>query len=147
MISRVLTVSILGLQPTLITVEIDTIQGIPQLQIIGLPTKAIEEAKERIVAAFAHIGVEPRRKRTIVNLTPADLPKTSAGVELAIAVGLLEQHNFIPPNTDPSQKIAYIGELSLDGSILPVKGLLPLALAAQKLGITHLVFLQCRQIC
>jgi magnesium chelatase family protein len=144
MISRTHTISILGLEPTLITVEVETIQGLPQLQIIGLPTKSIEEAKERIVAAFAHIGVEPRYKRTIVNLTPAYIPKTSAGVELAIAVGLLQKQKIISEIKDrklkKDTKTAYIGELSLDGTILPVKGLLPLALAAVKLGITNLVY-------
>lgn len=144
MVARTHTVSILGLEPTLITVEVETIQGLPQLQIIGLPTKSIDEAKERIVAAFAHIGVEPRLRRTIVNLSPAYIPKTSAGLELAIAVGLLQKQNIISDIKDKklgkNTKIAYIGELSLDGSILPVKGLLPLALAAIKLGITNLVY-------
>lgn len=144
MVSRTLTVSILGLEPTLITVEVETIQGLPQLQIIGLPTKSIDEAKERMIAAFATIGVEPRLRRTIVNLSPAYIPKTSAGLELAIAVGLLQKQNIIGPiqdkNLKNNTKVAYIGELSLDGSILPVKGLLPLALAALKLGITNLVY-------
>ncbi len=138
-ISRVQTLSILGLQPTLITVEVDIVKGIPQLHIIGLPNKALGETKERLLAAFEHASIELRHRKTLVNLAPADVPKTSAGLELAISVGLLERNGVT--NLQPSNnKIAYIGELSLDGSIRPVKGILPLALAAKKLGFTDLVF-------
>lgn len=138
-ISRVQTLSILGLQPTLITVEVDIVKGIPQLHIIGLPNKALGETKERLLAAFEHTSIELRHRKTLVNLAPADVPKTSAGLELAISVGLLERNGII--NIRPSnKKIAYIGELSLDGSIRPVKGILPLAQAAKKLGFTDLVF-------
>lgn len=140
-ISRTLTVSILGLQPTLITVEVDIVKGIPQLHIIGLPGKALNETKERLLAAFEHAQIEIRHRKTIVNLAPADVPKTSAGVELAIAVGILAKNGIIGlPNG--KQKVAYIGELSLDGSIRPVKGLLPLAIAAKQTGCTDLVYPQ-----
>lgn len=143
-ITRVTTLSILGLEPTRITVEVDTLPGIPQLHIIGLPSKVVEEAKERIVSVFKAIGIEPRRKKTIVNLTPSDIPKTSAGIELAIAIALLSRQKHITLKSF-SKDCAFVGSLSLDGSLLPVRGLLPLAIAAQEVHMSNFYYPACQK--
>lgn len=110
------------------------------LQIIGLPDKTVTEARERFRAAFAHCGVKLRHRRTILNLAPADVRKTSAALELAMAVALLTHNHSLDPNLFASQKPVFVGELSLDGSLRPVRGLLPLALAAIKLGFSDIYF-------
>ena len=136
MLSRTYSAVVQGLQPVKIEVEVDCIVGTPQFLIIGLPTKEVDEAKERITAALLHCGIRLRAKRTIVNLAPADVRKTGSGLELAIAVGLLQQFADITISTE---KTMFFGELSLDGAIKPIRGALPLVLAAKNMGFEHVV--------
>jgi len=93
------TVSLRGLRPTLIEVEIEAIRGTPQLILIGLPSKTVMEAKERITSALISCGVRIKSQRTIVNLAPADLPKNGSGLDLAIAVSVLKLSNLIRGST------------------------------------------------
>jgi magnesium chelatase family protein len=125
-----------GLKPTIIEVEIDTSPGLPGFILIGMPGQAIGEAKERITSALSNCGITPKAKRTIVNLAPADLRKTSSAFELAIAVGLLQLYGVTPQF---SRKTILFGELSLAGEIKPIKGALPLVLAARDLGFEEVL--------
>lgn len=136
MLARVYTATTLGLDPVKIEVEIDGIRGTPNLIIIGLPSKAVDESKERITAALLNCGFTPKAKRTIVNLAPADLKKQGSTFELAIAVGMLKLYKEITVNTD---KTMFFGELSLDGDIKAVRGALPLVLAARSMGFTEVI--------
>ncbi len=136
MLTRTFTAAIIGLKPIKIEVEIDSNRGTPNFIIIGLPTKAIEESKERITSALLNCGVKIRSRRTIVNLAPADIRKSSPSFELAIAVGMLQMYGEIKVNT--TQTI-FFGELSLDGDLKPIRGALPLIIAAKKMGFKKVI--------
>ncbi|MDA1079509.1 MAG: YifB family Mg chelatase-like AAA ATPase [bacterium] len=136
MLTRVFSATLTGLKPQLIEVEVDAIQGTPQFIVIGLASKAVDEAKERITAALLNCGVRIKARRTVVNLAPADIQKSGSTLELAIAAGLLQLYGEIAPLPDTC---LLIGELSLDGELKPVRGCLPLVLAAQQFGLTEVL--------
>jgi len=135
-LAKTFTATVVGLQAIKIEVEVDGNRGVPTLLIIGLPTKTVDEAKQRITAALINCGIRIRSKRTIVNLAPADIKKTGSGFELAIAVALLKMYGEVKQDTDDT---LFFGELSLDGSLKPIKGALPLVLAASQLGFKQVV--------
>ena len=136
MLVRTFSATISGLKPIRIEVEVDSNRGTPNLIIIGLPTKAVEESKERITSALINCGIRIRSRRTIVNLAPADIRKSSPSFELAIVVGMLKMYGEI--TTDTSQTI-FFGELSLDGDLKPIKGALPLVMAARQMGFKKVI--------
>lgn len=126
-----------GLTATPVEVEVDGTRGVPSLIIIGLPNKAVDEAKERLSSALTNCGIRLKSIRTVVNLAPAEVRKTSSALELAIAVGLLKMYGELSWKTTGAM---FFGELSLDGSLKPVKGLLPMVLAAKGMGIKRVYF-------
>jgi len=136
MVTRTYTAAHLGLDVYPVEVEIDSKQGIPQFVLIGLASRAVEEAKERITSALHNCGIRVRSKRTIVNLAPASVPKSGTAFDLAIVVGLLKMYGELALNTDHT---LFLGELALDGKVKPVSGVLPLVLGAKKLGFTQVV--------
>ncbi len=136
MIARTYTAMLIGLSPVQVEVEVDGNQGIPHLIFIGLTSQATEEAKERITTALLNCGIRIRSKRTIVNLAPADIPKSGSGFDLAIAVGLLKMYGEIKNHLEDT---LFLGELSLDGSLKKIAGALPLVIAAKKFGFTRVV--------
>lgn len=137
MMARVFTATLQGLEALKIEVEIASRQGVPGLVIIGLPTQTVNEAKERLTHSLRSTGVKIRNQRTVVNLAPAEIRKTSSCVELAIAVGLLKLYGEITVSTEST---LFLGELSLDGTLKPVTGILGLVLAAKQFGFRHVVF-------
>jgi magnesium chelatase family protein len=126
-----------GLNCTQVEVEVDGTRGQPALIMIGLPNKTVDEAKERISSALTNCGIRLRSIRTVVNLAPAEVRKTGSALELAIAVGLLKMYGELAWDTSNAM---FFGELSLDGSLKPVKGLFPMVLAAQELKIDRIFF-------
>ncbi len=136
MTSRTFTAMLVGLLPIQVEVEVDGNQGIPHLLFIGLTSQATEEAKERITTALVNCGIRVRSKRTVVNLAPAEVPKSGSGFDLAIAIGLLKMYGEIELNTDDT---LFLGELSLDGKIKKIRGALPLTLAAKKFGFKKII--------
>ena len=128
-----------GLQAIPVEVEVDGTRGQPSLIMIGLPNKTVDEAKERISSALQNCGIRIRSIRTVVNLAPAEVRKTGSALELAIAVGLLKMYGEIDWDTTQTM---FFGELSLDGSLKSVKGLFPMVLAAQELGVKRVFFPQ-----
>ncbi len=137
--SKVFSAAIVGLDAQLVEVEIDVSHGLRSFTIVGLPDKSIEESKERIESAIKSsklLSPHNRTFRILVNLAPADLKKEGSLYDLPIALAFLiasKQTNFNPEN-----KI-FLGELSLDGKLRPVKGALSFALLAHKLGIKELI--------
>lgn len=127
-----------GLTSTLVEVEVNGTRGQPSLVFIGLATKAVDEAKERITSAFACCGVEAKNMKTVVNLAPAEVKKTSSALELAIAVGLLNLYGF----SLKTEHSLFLGELSLDGKVKSVRGLFSMVLAAKESGIKRVFFPQ-----
>lgn len=136
MLSIVKSMSLLGLDGFLIYVQVDVSAGIPGWEIVGLPDTSVKEAKERVRTAIKNSGYELQSRKIIVNLAPADTKKEGSAFDLPIAIGILlctEVIGQIPEN------IAFIGELSLDGKINKVNGVLPMCIEAKKLGIKQVV--------
>ena len=120
-----------------INVEVDTINSIPQVIIVGLPDTAISEAKERLRLAIKNSGYSFPSTKVVVNLAPADLKKEGSNYDLAMAIGILSREGVIKDFN--SEKIAFIGELSLDGSLREVKGVLPIVSSLSELGIEKVI--------
>lgn len=136
MLSIVKSMSLLGLDGCLISVQVDVSGGLPGWDIVGLPDTSVKEAKERVRTAIKNSRYEFQSRKIIVNLAPADTKKEGSAFDLPIAVGILictEVISKIPEN------IIFIGELSLDGKINKVNGILPMCIEAKKLGIKNIV--------
>lgn len=136
MITRTYSAASFGLDVYPVEVEIDGKQGIPQFVLIGLASRAVEEAKERITSALHNCGIHIRSKRTIVNLAPASVPKVGTAFDLAIAVGLLKMYGELSFQTS---QVVFLGELALDGKVKAISAALPLVLGIKKLGFTTVV--------
>ncbi|UWR75435.1 YifB family Mg chelatase-like AAA ATPase [Phaeobacter inhibens] len=132
MISRAYTVAFQGIEARPVEVQCAVAPGLPAFSIVGLPDKAVSEARERVRSALATMSIALPSRRITVNLSPADLPKEGSHFDLPIALALLAAIEIIPPEA-ASETIA-LGELSLDGSLVPVVGALPAAMAAASEG-------------
>src|ERR1700733_10527366 len=117
-----------GIEAVPVEVQVQIAPGLPALILVGLPDKAVGEARERVRAAFAAMGVSLPIKRILINLNPADLLKEGSHFDLPLALGLLAAMDILP--RDEIAGYAALGELSLDGSLNPVAGVLPAAIAA-----------------
>jgi len=128
MLAKTFTSAFSGVQSRKVAVEVAATSGLPKFTMVGLADKAVSEAKERILAAFAAMGFSMPAKKIVVNLAPADLAKEGSHFDLPIALGLLAALEVIP--AEDLLGFYAMGELSLDGSIKPVSGILPAAHAA-----------------
>ena len=124
--------AIVGIDAPLVTVEVHLANGLPAFAIVGLPEKAVQEARDRVRSALINSGYEFPSKRITVNLAPADLPKEGGRFDLAIAMGVLCASGQVA--SSGLEAFEFIGELTLSGHIRPVQGILPAALAASKAG-------------
>ena len=130
MLAKTTSGATVGLDSLPIIVEVDIAsQGLPSFTIVGLPDKAVDEARERVRAAIKNSGADFPSKRITVNLAPADLPKEGPAYDLPIALGILLASGQIRANLDDS---LVLGELSLDGSLRHTNGILPMALMARE---------------
>ena len=137
MVSQVKTLALHGLDGYLINVEVDISGGLPYLEIVGLPDASVKEAKERVRIAIKNSDIEFPSRRIIVNLSPANTRKEGSSFDLPIAVGiLLATEHIINQNI---QNYAFVGELSLDGKLNKVRGILPMCIEAKRLGIKELI--------
>lgn len=127
----------LGLNGVLITVEVDIANGIPGLDIVGLPDTAVRESRERVRAAIKNSGFEFPSRRITVNLAPADIKKDSSGLDLPIAVGILAASGQINPAACRSQVFA--AELSLEGKLRAISGILSMAANCQSNNLKEMV--------
>jgi magnesium chelatase family protein len=128
MVQRVSTVAFAGIEARAVDVQVQVAPGLPAFTIVGLPDKAVTEAKERVRAALVASGLALPARRITINLAPADLPKEGSHYDLPIALGLMAAIGAIPP--DALNGFTVLGELALDGSIAPVAGVLPAAIGA-----------------
>ena len=133
MVARVVTVAFQGVEARRVEVEVQFTSGDTGTIIVGLGDKAVGESRERVRGAFAGLGLALPGRRIVVNLAPADLPKEGSHYDLPIALGILAAMGVLPP--DALTGWAAIGELSLDGRIAPVAGVLPAAVAAQAMDL------------
>ncbi len=136
MLSKVNSIALRGLEGYLIEVQVDISSGMPCWEIVGLPDISVKEAKERVKTAIKNSGYEFLSRKIIVNLSPADLKKEGTFYDLPIAVAILLNMGVIKRI---EEKTAIVGELSLDGVINKVNGILPICLEAKKMGITRII--------
>ena len=128
MVQRVSTVAFEGIEARAVDVQVQVAPGLPAFNIVGLPDKAVSEARERVRAALIASGLALPARRITVNLAPADLPKEGSHYDLPIALGLMAAIGAIP--SDALSGFSVLGELGLDGSIAAVAGVLPAAIGA-----------------
>ena len=132
MLARINTIAFNGLNTLDVDLQLQISSGIPAFNIVGLPDKTIAESKERVRAALNTMGVELPAKRITINLAPADLLKEGSHFDLPIALALLAGMGIVP--AEDVANYVVIGELGLDGSIMPVNGALPVAIHANRIG-------------
>lgn len=125
--------AVFGVNASTITVETNTGQGKPGFNLVGLPDKAVQESWLRIETAFKNLQLEHARKKIVVNMAPADMKKEGSAYDLTIAIGVLAASGEINDNPMLGEFLI-MGELSLDGALMPIKGALPIAIQAQKDG-------------
>ncbi len=121
--AKVFAIGLLGLEGHLVEVEADLASGLPGLSLVGLPDTALHEARDRVRAALVNSGETWPNRRITVNLLPASLPKFGSSFDLAVAVTVLAGAGLLP--LAPLGGVVLIGELGLDGSVRPVRGVLP----------------------
>jgi magnesium chelatase family protein len=133
MVSHVRTVAFQGIEAVPVDVQVQVVPGLPAFLVVGLPDKAVAESRERVRSALHASGLSLPPKRVIVNLAPADLPKEGSHYDLPIALALMASLGAIPG--DQLSGFIALGELSLDGTIAPVAGVLPAAIGANARGL------------
>jgi magnesium chelatase family protein len=137
MLARIRSAAILGIDAYPVEVEVDISSGLPSFSTVGLPNGAVREGRERIGAALANAGFQLPLRRITVNLAPADIHKTGSGLDLPIALGILVASGQLP---DPGLgDVMVVGEVGLEGDLRPVRGALPMALAARSAGYRSLL--------
>ena len=135
MLAKVISGAVIGIDGYLVDVEVDLAHGIPAFDIVGLPDSAVKESRERVRTAIQNTGHVFPVKRITVNLAPADIRKSGPSFDLPIAVGLLIGTQQLPAHA--SDGAFFTGELSLDGAVRPVSGVLPMIIAARAGGLNE----------
>ncbi len=136
MLSKVKSFSLIGLKGVEIDVEVDIMKAKPQITVVGLPDSTIKESIERVSSAISNSGFFMPQKRIVINLAPADVKKEGSLFDLPIAVGILKSSGYIDGLIN---EFAMIGELSLDGKLRPVNGMLPLLISAKEMGCNKVI--------
>ncbi len=131
MLARTTTVAFEGLEARPVDVQCAVTPGLPGFSVVGLPDKAVSEAKDRIRTALSELGIALPSKKVTINLSPADLPKEGAHFDLPIALSLLAALEIVPAG--PVARAVSLGEMSLDGALVAVTGALPAAMTAASL--------------
>jgi magnesium chelatase family protein len=133
MLARVLSSTVFGIDAYVVEVEVDIAQGLPAFATVGLPEGAVKESKDRVKAAIKNCGYDFPSRRITVNLAPADVKKEGAAFDLPMAIGILAATEVVQKGRLGHYFI--LGELSLDGQVKPIKGTLPIAVAARDTGL------------
>jgi len=132
MVTKTYTVAFEGVHAHTVEVQCAVTAGLPAFSVVGLPDKAVSEARDRVRSALSALAIALPSKRITINLSPADLPKEGSHYDLPIAVALLAALDILPK--DAAEETLSLGELSLDGTLVPVIGALPAAMAAAQSG-------------
>ena len=150
-LARVRSCALVGIEAYFVEVEVDVGRGLPSFSTVGLPDAAVRESRERVLSAIKNSGLELPPRKIVVNLAPADTRKEGAGFDLAVAVGLLRatgqlSGGQLPGGEEPSDSecdategCIFVGELSLDGRVKPVRGVLSMALLAKESNVNCMV--------
>ncbi len=137
MFSIIKSISLDGLKGYIVNIQVDVSNGLPCFEIVGLPDVSIRESKERVRTAIRNSGYEVLSRKTIINLAPATIKKEGPFFDLPIAIGYLASTKQI--NKEQLDKIAFVGEISLDGKLNRMNGILPVCLEARRLGIETII--------
>lgn len=132
MFSRILSAAICGIEGLPIQVEADVSEGLPGFTMVGDVSAKVKEAQDRVMTAFRNSKIRLMPKRITVNLSPADVHKDGTGFDLPVALAVLMSYQLLPP--DGADKVMAVGELSLNGAVMGVRGVLPMVQAAKKAG-------------
>ncbi|NLG97503.1 MAG: YifB family Mg chelatase-like AAA ATPase [Chloroflexi bacterium] len=141
MLASVHSCAVVGLDGVIVQVEVDTGQGLPGMDIVGLPDSAVQESRQRVQAAVKNAGLNYPRRRLVVNLAPATVRKEGPTYDLPIAVGVLIYSGLLPP--EAAQDALFVGELSLDGTVRHARGILPMAAVARQEGFKRIFVPKC----
>ena len=126
-----------GVDGLIITVEVDSANGMPSFEIVGLPSTSVRESKERVRTAIKNSGLRMRAEKITINLAPAEVKKESAGLDLPIAIGILAAQGVI--SAEKCREFLFVGELSLEGKLCRVNGILPMTVTARENGFKKIV--------
>lgn len=137
MLARIWSASLIGIDALKVGVEVDLSGGLPSVVVVGLPDTAVQESRERVKAALKNAGFPFPMRKVVVNLTPADVRKEGPIYDLPIAIGILAAADLV--SHDSLDGCLLLGELSLDGSLRPIAGVMAMAAAAPQLGIKCLI--------
>jgi len=137
MLAKVQSGAVLGIDAYIVKVELDITEGLPYFNTVGLPDTSVKEAKDRVAAAIKNSGFRFPMKRITANLAPADVRKEGSAFDLPLAVAVLSAYGQV--RSEMLDDFVIIGELSMDGSIRPVKGALPIAITVRNTGIKGLI--------
>src|SRR4026207_2479312 len=130
MLARMSAAAVFGVDAIPVSVEVDVSFGLPGLTMVGLPDTTVRESRDRVRTAIRNSGFPFPTTKVTVSLAPSDVRKVGAAFDLPIALGILAASGVLPPRKGPRRTI--VGGLSLDGSIPPMQGLLPIAVAARR---------------
>jgi len=136
MLAKVMSSAVIGIDAYIVEVEVDISKGLPSFSTVGLPEGAVRESKERVKASIKNSGYQFPSDRITVNLAPADIKKEGSAFDLPMAIGILAATGLIP--RESLFQTLFLGELSLDGLIRPIKGALPIAVMAKDMGLKGL---------
>jgi magnesium chelatase family protein len=139
MLAAVRSAAVLGVDAFDVTVEVDCTRGLPQWIIVGMPASSVKESRERVAAALANAGIALPPRRLTVNLAPADVAKTGTAFDLPIAIAVLVAFGIVAE--EHVRDAVFLGELGLDGSVRPVRGVLPVARRLIQHGMRHTLVL------
>lgn len=136
MLAKISSAALQGLEAYVVNIEADTYEAgaAARFCIVGLPDNAVKESQERIHAALRYNGYKLPFKSVVINLSPADIRKEGSGFDLPMTIALLQSFNFIQCNKERLSRYMFVGELGLDGTVMPVKGALPISIKARELG-------------
>lgn len=137
MVNIIKTATAIGINAYEVSVETDVVNSLPAMSIVGLPDASINEARDRVRSAIKNSGYSFPSKKVVVNLAPADLKKIGTSFDLPIAIGILTEEEVL--DSEKLKYYAFIGELSLDGTIRAVAGVLPLVLGLKEVGIKNVI--------
>ncbi|MBI5286015.1 MAG: YifB family Mg chelatase-like AAA ATPase, partial [Deltaproteobacteria bacterium] len=137
MLAKILSSAILGIDAYIVEVEVDIAHGLPTFSTVGLPDNAVKESRDRVRAAIKNSGYEFPTKRITVNLAPADVKKEGTSFDLSIALGILAAEGMV--KDEFLERYLVLGELSLDGRVKPIRGALPMAIAAREEGFKGVI--------
>lgn len=136
MLVKIFGASVQGIEATLITIEVNCSKGI-KFMLVGLPDASVKESHERIISALQVNGYKFPRQQVVINMSPADIRKEGTAYDLPLAIGILAASDSV--KQDKLEEYIIMGELSLDGSILPIKGVLPIAIMARTMGFKGII--------